>query len=439
MLNINTKITMGCFFAISLAVCDECREWPASGHAYQAFAQAGANRIATQDVSQLLRGSDLFELPNALNFEGFNLSSFQPAILAGGAPPPWPAISLDHNPVPYNFGSLFPREASLTQGALWEYIEYYYNRNLYISSILNSRLNLLLRQFFLGDYLNPSAQDDATSQEALTRQRENIRTAYIMATGAGSGGLVAQLLPPPDPDSLNEAFEESASQLNDLLDVCLNSSRLSNNTKFRLQNAKRTISLIQGDESTEHHPISSTEQYQTYSYDGLPNIKQLFVLAHRLGKVDGATFVESVMGELLNTPQKWRKWAKPFENTRFDSIIGHADVGQAIGADRRQGSPLVKSIVAVLEGGDTLPVAGCEKSVIPLCVAYTKAQFEGLTPLIEALFMVMRGHNDELFNPEPNHPACAEGAFLGLLRAASEKTSDDSLFLSHLNLELQQC
>ena len=38
-------------------------------------------------------------------------------------------------------------------------------------------------------------------------------------------------------------------------------------------------------------------------------------------------------------------------------------------------------------------------------------------PLIEVLFMIMRGHNNNLESAdEPNRPACAEGAYLNILR-----------------------
>ncbi len=38
--------------------------------------------------------------------------------------------------------------------------------------------------------------------------------------------------------------------------------------------------------------------------------------------------------------------------------------------------------------------------------------------------MVMRGHNEILLDTaEPNRPACAEGAYLGILRAVSEMVS----------------
>ena len=61
---------------------------------------------------------------------------------------------------------------------------------------------------------------------------------------------------------------------------------------------------------------------------------------------------------------------------------------------------------------------------------------ERLMPVTEALFMVMRGHNDSLLNSaEPNRPACAEGAYLGILKAISEMTPGTRYF-SLITLEL---
>ena len=56
-----------------------------------------------------------------------------------------------------------------------------------------------------------------------------------------------------------------------------------------------------------------------------------------------------------------------------------------------------------------------------------KEDLSSFTPLIEALFMVMRGHNINLLDPnEPNKPACAQGLYLGLLSVLGE-TSDNGL------------
>lgn len=211
-------------------------------------------------------------------------------------------------------------------------------------------------------------------------------------------------------------------------------ANISQQIKFRFQNAKRTLNLMNGDESIEHHVISSTQQYSTYSYTGLdmPSVRQLLVLACRLSKVDTKSFVESAIATHCRTPEKWDEWKKPFiSNPSFHETLSQVEFGFALGFDRENGSPFINSLVEFLENGETLPARGRDviKTMNTLSKAMLMKRIEQLMPVTEALFMVMRGHNNSLLSAaEANRPACAEGAYLGMLKAISEMTPGERFF-----------
>ena len=170
----------------------------------------------------------------------------------------------------------------------------------------------------------------------------------------------------------------------------------------------------------------------------MPNTRQLLVLAWRLAKVDTKDFVETAIAVHCDTPKKWVEWRKPFmSNSDFQSILSHDDFGLVLGADREKGRPFINSIAQFLEDGETLPAIGraAIKTLKTLQQGYMMKRAEQLMPVTEALFMVMRGHNNGLLNSaEPNRPACAEGAYLGLLKSISEMTPGNRLF-SLISLE----
>ena len=65
---------------------------------------------------------------------------------------------------------------------------------------------------------------------------------------------------------------------------------------------------------------------------------------------------------------------------------------------------------------------------------------EVFNPLVEALFMTMRGHNNGLLNPnEPNEPACAQGAYLQLLQALGEVTRNEHMQHVIAGTEIDNC
>ena len=68
-----------------------------------------------------------------------------------------------------------------------------------------------------------------------------------------------------------------------------------------------------------------------------------------------------------------------------------------------------------------LLIRALEKSYRTFSQEQDREDLSSFTPLIEALFMVMRGHNGKLLDStEPNKPACAQGLYVGLLSVLGE-------------------
>ncbi len=380
-----------------------------------------------------------FESLQQLNFT--QTYDFVPLITAAEGPPPWPP--LDHQirnylsmEIRFFLEELYrPRYNRYFYDFYME--DYFSNRfyNRYVYRNLIGALGINLNNPTLSDLTTNS---DVTSQEALARQRETVRDSYIrMATEEPSAGPITKLLPAPD--VTDTAFNECFADLDGFFDALLD-QEISEPIKFRFQNAKRTLNLINGDESIEHHTISSVNQYSTYSYTSwdMPNTRQLLVLAWRLATVDTKGFVETAIAVHCDTPEKWKEWRKPFmSNSAFQAILSQDDFGLVLGADHEKGRPFINSIAQFLEDGETLPVKGraAVKTLKLLRQGYIMKRAEEIMPVTEALFMVMRGHNNSLLDSaEQNRPACAEGAYLGMLKAISEMSPGNRLF-SLISLE----
>jgi hypothetical protein len=149
--------------------------------------------------------------------------------------------------------------------------------------------------------------------------------------------------------------------------------------------------LLAGDADIERHRISSVVDYQNYSMTEMPNIRQLFVLAYELmtAETDISHFTKAWLVENFKHQNAWDE-------------------------------PIVNGLVQLINGTS-------DNLVLPLkCVdKFAKSYFaylnNNLNSIIEALFMAMRGHNTNLIDPdEVNKPACAQGAYLGILRAIAE-------------------
>lgn len=277
---------------------------------------------------------------------------------------------------------------------------------------------------FSGEHPRDATLPSFTNQEALIHQRNSIRNYYIaLATQEPSAQTIGVLL--PSHEEQDGAFAECFEFLNDFYDQLLG-NKTNGTTKFTFTNAQRTLRLINGDRSIEHHPISSVEKYSSYSYQDMPTTRQLLVLAWGLCEIDLKDFVKYTIAAQCDTPKKWQEWRKPFLNNKvFHEILFYEDFGQSLNADDQKKSPFIGSIVRFLQDRAELPATGTQKIMKSFYQALTMKKTEQLIPLTEALFMVMRGHNRHLMNQnEANNPACAEGAYLGILKSIAEMTPE---------------
>jgi len=144
-----------------------------------------------------------------------------------------------------------------------------------IVQLRNQYPEVVLSDFdsFFNGHINQ--QVNVQSQEAIVQQREIVTNAYIkFATGADTEKLVAANL--PTIENIKEKFFYSSDDMKELLGQALASNvefKLTEGQKFRLENAFRSLRLLQSDENIERHAVSNLDSYGSYAYHGLPNIR----------------------------------------------------------------------------------------------------------------------------------------------------------------------
>lgn len=283
--------------------------------------------------------------------------------------------------------------------------------------------------------IHPPA-NDVTDNEALVNRREKIKENYTnIATNEKTSEIISNFL--PNTGETIEAFASCYNDIENIFDSALRHKKLQN--KFKIKNAMRALQLINGDSTIEHHRASCASAYGAYGYDDLPNIQQLCVLVWRLADIDVQNFVRSMIAEQCCTPEKWTQWRKPFiQNPKFAEILSYDEFGLALAADSEADNLFINSLVSTLQGEYELPAIGTQRIISNLQKEYIIRRIETLMPLIEALFMVMRGHNKHLLlECEANNPACPEGAYLNILKAIHEMTTDYEI--SYPSIQLQAC
>lgn len=131
------------------------------------------------------------------------------------------------------------------------------------------------------------------------------------------------------------------------------------------------------------------------------------------------------LAEDYNTPKKMQTFHKYLPG------FTENEIGHILNEENKRGQQLI-TVLADYVQGEGLP-KGAEKifgksikSAMPLIKdlqkGYTLDQFvQAFNSWLDALFMVMRGHNNRLNDPlESDRPACADGAYLGTLKAIGE-------------------
>ncbi len=231
---------------------------------------------------------------------------------------------------------------------------------------------------------------DIEDHEAIVNDSPLAISAYRQMLNVPETAELIEKFLPPTIESANARFNEIFPILNYHLQV-IGDFVAVKHAKFRVKQAQRALMLLAGDADIERHRISSVVDYQNYSMTEMPNIRQLFVLAYELmtAETDISHFTKAWLVENFKHQNAWDE-------------------------------PIVNGLVQLINGTS-------DNLVLPLkCVdKFAKSYFaylnNNLNSIIEALFMAMRGHNTNLIDPdEVNKPACAQGAYLGILRAIAE-------------------
>lgn len=115
-----------------------------------------------------------------------------------------------------------------------------------------------------------------------------------------------------------------------------------------------------------------------------------------------------------------------------------AGIHATAGAFMHHNPDVVQALIRMAQGEEgVLPVeetpqASLAKLIRLLSVQSLEDQFN---PMIEALFMSMRGHNTELMSPnEPNNQACTDGVYLNLMR---EMATTPAIAMSGVDSSMQ--
>jgi hypothetical protein len=273
-----------------------------------------------------------------------------------------------------------------------------------------------------------------TLDDAIEKNKKIFTDAYEeLATGADTAELIEKNL--PSLEILDDKFNSATADLLSLLEQTTPQN-------FKINQAIKAIKLLQGDESIEHHIASCTESYSTYYYDYLPNIRQLFVLDYNLISIDQVNPKSFITGYLSNT-QVWNYASTEFKEKLFKGKA--IKIGNTLGETLAQGeNNLVDVMTLLTKREDPLPeglslaMFKTVHQILPKRIQ--EAKLEKFTPLIEALFMIMRGHNTDLLDiTQPNEPACAEGAYLNIMKVLAEIPLTQAAMQSIANVEVINC
>jgi hypothetical protein len=232
------------------------------------------------------------------------------------------------------------------------------------------------------------------AQEALTAERRLIYDAYKdLASNPQTAALVAKNLPTDESE-----FKDIMSDVTDTITAVLKQKDLSDKERFRLNTA------IQGvDYALRIRPDFKGER-------DLPTLGQVFGLLYKT--LDSASLNDQIK---IHSAMHFQEVQNLFPK---DAGI-HMNAGLFL--ESPEGINFIKMIQDEI---DHLKTALKPRNMRWIQRARATARLNVMSPLVEALFMAMRGHNINLLSPaEPNRKACADGVYLGAMRALSEVPS----------------
>jgi hypothetical protein len=256
-------------------------------------------------------------------------------------------------------------------------------------------------------------------QEAQSIETDLMINSYKkMATGPAAK-LISDNLPSPQDTNAEAfaAFDDLEKRFKKIIEESKDKKK-----SFIIKTALTGIKLLMTGQNIPTHSISKPEEYATFAVPGMPNIRQLFVLAYKLLNNNIKDNIKNVLTEILVNPQRWNIFKEAFSNNK-SNIQGFVKESSSIGELLKNHE---KDILAFFANGieipDTFLIDKDQMQILTkLNRQITEINKDGLNPIIEALFMIMRGHNEDLENPNAqNKTACARGAYLSIMKIFAE-------------------
>jgi hypothetical protein len=176
------------------------------------------------------------------------------------------------------------------------------------------------------------------------------------------------------------------------------------------------------DEPIEHHLISELKDYQKYEIGVIPNLRNLFNIAAGILVLDvdrRKDFFYKLFAEFFSNPELWSIFRSKFTPSSFTEknlcrVLQQKTIGEALFLDTVLDNPLFTSFSKGNLYGD-------RRFWVYFINQHKKFIDAQLSPLYETLFMIMRAHNEKITDfTEENQPACAEGAYLQILKMIIE-------------------
>ena len=302
--------------------------------------------------------------------------------------------------------------------------------------------------------INQQIVQNVGGQEALVQQREIVKKAYKeLAANEDTAHLIAANL--PNVETIKEKFMNAAEDMKVFLTQALAELKLIDGQNFRFKTAIEGLGLLVADGSVKGHMGSILESYANYEYKGLPNIRQLFVLAYNL-----------LSGPNVEVQQKEFMIASLMDAKIWSNAKAIFEINGTLEEELQKPNNVVNILCSLMKNNyhtfnlnlDKLLLQEKNSSdkrkalfklVTEISNDFALARLDKLNPLIEALFMIMRGHNSKgkkkrengrLLDPtEPNKPACAEGAYLNIMKVLGEIEQTKGIMSAISGVQIKLC
>lgn len=252
---------------------------------------------------------------------------------------------------------------------------------------------------------------DFEKREAITAQKDIITETFKKLVEAREFSLEPKI-----------SWEETVFSLNNWIQNRCAQKKNTSQKMFWLTRAEMGLKLLQGDDKMPRHPVAeSVTEYQYY--DGHPEIRDLYRLAFQLSNI--------------TPPQDFVKvWI--YENP--DAVKRQFRAEDAIDAFTVRNPEVIEQLALLIIGDDQacIPRQVYHKYIPKLVNAYYEGQ--NLMPLVDVLFMIMRGHNPMLEDEDaPDLPACPEGAWLAIMKVVCDLLEPGSIEAKVLTVRVIEC